>query len=57
MHQPRDAFKLLYQCLVEHCSNVSQESASYRIPRAVLDNVRKQQVERVKQLYKGVRPA
>lgn len=57
MHQPRDAFKLLYQCLVEHCSNVSQEGASYRIPRAVLDNVRKQQVERVKQLYKGVRPA
>jgi hypothetical protein len=57
MHQPRDAFKLLYQCLVEHCSNVSQEGASYRIPRSVLDNVRKQQVERVKQLYKGVRPA
>jgi len=57
MHQPRDAFKLLYQCLVEHCSNVSHESASFRIPRSVLDNVRKQQVERVKQLYKGVRPA
>lgn len=57
MHQPRDAFKLLYQCLVEHCSNVSQEASSFRIPRSVLDNVRKQQVERVKQLYKGVRPA
>lgn len=57
MHQPRDAFKLLYQCLVEHCSNVTQDGASYRVPRAVLDNVRKQQVERVKQLYKGVRPA
>lgn len=57
MHQPRDAFKLLYQCLVEHCSNVTQDGASYRVPRSVLDNVRKQQVERVKQLYKGVRPA
>lgn len=57
MHQPRDAFKLLYQCLVEHCSNISRDGASYRIPRSVLDNVRKQQVERVKQLYKGVRPA
>jgi hypothetical protein len=57
MHQPRDAFKLLYQCLVEHCSSVSQDSVQYRIPRHVLENVRKQQAERVKQLYKGVRPA
>lgn len=57
MHQPRDAFKLLYQCLVDHCSSVSHEAGQFRIPRLVLDNVRKQQVERVKQLYKGVRPA
>ncbi len=57
MHQPRDAFKLLYQCLVEHCSSVSHDSVQYRIPRHILESVRKQQVERVKQLYKGVRPA
>lgn len=57
MHQPRDAFKLLYQCLVEHCSSVSQDSVQFRVPRHVLENVRKQQAERVKQLYRGVRPA
>lgn len=57
MHQPRDAFKMLYQCLIEHCSGVTQEAQQFRVPRHVLENVRKQQVERVKQLYKGVRPA
>ncbi len=57
MHQPRDAFKMLYQCLVEHCSNVTQDQAQWRIPRLVLDTVKKQQVERVRQLSSGVRPA
>ncbi len=57
MHQPRDAFKLLYQCLIEHCSNVTQDQAQWRIPRLVLDTVKKQQVERVRQLSSGVRPA
>lgn len=57
MHQPRDAFKLLYQCLVEHCSNVTQDQAQWRIPKLVLDTVKKQQVERVRQLSSGVRPA
>jgi hypothetical protein len=57
MHQPRDAFKLLYQCLNEHCSNVTESQAQWRIPRLVLDNVRKDQSERVRQLERGVRPA
>ncbi len=57
MHQPRDAFKLLYQCISEHCSNVTTDQASYRVSKAVLDMVRKQQAERVRQLYMGVRPA
>ncbi len=57
MHQPRDAFKLVYQCLAEHCSNVTEEEESYRIPRLVLETVRKAQSERVRQLYRGVRPA
>jgi hypothetical protein len=57
MHQPRDAFKMLYQCLVEHCSNVTQDQAQWRIPKLVLDTVKKQQVERVRQLSSGVRPA
>ncbi len=57
MHQPRDAFKLLYQCLAEHCSNVTTDEAAHKIARPVLDAVRKQQVERVRQLYMGIRPA
>lgn len=57
MHQPRDAFKLLYQCLVEHCASVTSDQAAWRIPRLVLENVKKAQVERVRQLYRGVRPA
>lgn len=57
MHQPRDAFKMIYQCLVEHCSNVTQDQAEWRVPRLVLENVRKQQVERVRQFSSGVRPA
>jgi len=57
MHQPRDAFKLLYQCLTEHCSNVTESQGQWRIPRLVLENVRKDQAERVRQLYRGMRPA
>ena len=57
MHQPRDAFKLLYRCLSEHCSNVTAEQNQWRVPRLVLEHVRKQEAERVQQLYRGIRPA
>ena len=57
MHQPRDAFKMLYQCISEHCSNTTTDQAGYRVGKAVLDMVRKHQAERVRQLYMGVRPA
>lgn len=57
MHQPRDAFKFLYQCLTEHCSNVTAGEESYRVPKLVLDNVRKQQADRVQALYRGISPA
>ncbi|MEC9373760.1 MAG: hypothetical protein VYC34_07950, partial [Planctomycetota bacterium] len=57
MHQPRDAFKFLYQCIQEHCSNVPQEQANWKIPRLVLETVRRQQADRVQQLFRGVRPA
>lgn len=57
MHQPRDAFKLLYQCMQEHCSNVTEEQSRWRIPRLVLEQVRKQQSDRVQMLARGVRPA
>ena len=57
MHQPRDAFKLMYRCLSEHCSNVTAEQGQWRVPRLVLEHVRKQEAERVQQLYRGIRPA
>lgn len=63
MHQPRDAFKLMYQCISEHCQNTTREQASgdanagYRIPRLTLETVRKQQSERVQMFYRGIRPA
>jgi len=57
MHQPRDAFKLIYQCIAEHCSNVTEEQADWRIPRLTLDTVRKQQSDRVQMFYRGIRPA
>ena len=57
MHQPRDAFKFLYQCLTEHCSNVTADQEQWRVPRLVLEGVRKGQAERVQQLYRGITPA
>lgn len=57
MHQPRDAFKLLYQCMTEHCATVTSEQAQWRVPRVILETVKKAQVERVRQLSRGVRPA
>lgn len=57
MRQPRDGFKMLYQCVQEHCSNVTEDQPAWRIPKLTLDQVRKQQAERVQQLWHGVRPA
>lgn len=57
MQQPRDAFKLMYQCFTEHCANVTEDQGQWRVPKHVLETVRKAQAERVRQLYRGVRPA
>ncbi len=57
MRRPREAFKLVYRCVQEHCSGVSDEEPRWRIPRLVLDMVRKREAERVEQLNRGVRPA
>lgn len=57
MHQPRDAFKFLYNCLTEHCQNVTADQQQFRVPRLVLDAVRKRQADRVQQLYRGIGPA
>ncbi len=56
MHQPRDAFKMLYGCMQEHCANTSAEEPRWRIPKLTLDAVRRQQAERVQMLYRGIAP-
>ena len=56
MQQPRDAFKLLYGLVSEHCSNVVDEEESFEIGRVTLDLVRKRQVERKEGMLRGVRP-
>jgi hypothetical protein len=57
MRQPRDAFKFVYRCLNEHCSNVTADQNEWRIPRLVLDSIRRQEADRVQQLSRGIRPA
>lgn len=57
MHQPRDAFKFLYSIILEHCRTTSNDQATYKIPRLTLEAVRRQQSQRVQELYRGVTPA
>jgi hypothetical protein len=57
MKQPRDAFKFLYRVIQEHCQNASDEEPEWRISKAVLDQVRKQEGQRVQDLYRGLTPA
>jgi len=57
MQQPRDAFKFMYRCLNEHCASVTADDGSWRIPKHVLDQVRRDESERVMQLQRGIRPA
>jgi hypothetical protein len=54
MHQPRDAFKFMYQVIQEHCRLMPEESAEYQIARLTLDNVRRNQSQRVQELYRGL---
>jgi hypothetical protein len=57
MKQPRDAFKFLYRVLQEHCHSASDENPEWRIAKPVLDNVRRQEAQRVQDLYRGLTPA
>ena len=57
MHQPRDAFKLLYAVIRDHCHNVPEEDAIYQIPRYTLETVRREQIQRILELRQGLAPA
>ncbi|MDH3582845.1 MAG: hypothetical protein OER86_01370 [Phycisphaerae bacterium] len=57
MLQPRDAFKFLYQAIHEHCLSVPQDEPVWKIPRLVLQQVRRDQSQRLQDLQRGLRPA
>ncbi len=57
MQQPRDAFKFLYQVIQEHCSSVTDEQPVWKIPHLMLDQIRKQQSQRVQEFHRGITPA
>lgn len=57
MKQPRDAFKLLYQVIQEHCHDHPDDNPVFRIPAIVLNKVRKNQTRRLEDLDMGVSPA
>lgn len=57
MHQPRDAFKFLYNVIQEHCQSVGEEQPQFLIPRLVLDLVRRRQSQRLQDLQRGLVPA
>ena len=57
MHQPRDAFKMIYRVLLEHCSSVTADEGAWRIPKLILDQVRRVESDRVQSFYRGIRPA
>ena len=57
MKQPRDAFKLLYQVVQDHCSSTTEEEENWQIPRLILDQARRLQAQRVEELHRGLRPA
>jgi hypothetical protein len=57
LHQPRDAFKLMYRCLMEHCAGVTAGQNEWKVPRHILTSVLKSESDRVQQMYRGIRPA
>ncbi len=57
MHQPRDAFKFLYDVIQEHCQNTPDDQPIYTIPKLTLEQVRRRQSQRVRDLQSGLAPA
>jgi len=57
MHQPRDAFKFLYQVIQEHCRLVPEDQANDKVARLTLESVRRSQAQRVQELYRGLTPS
>ena len=56
MHQPRDAFKFLYGVVQEHCRLLADDAADFHINQLTLDTARRNQSQRVQELYRGLTP-
>ena len=57
MQQPRDAFKLMYAVVQEHCRLSTEDEGKFRIARLTLESVRRAQSQRVQELQRGLGPA
>lgn len=57
MHHPRDAFKMIYRAMQEHCAAVSIEEGRWRISRLSLDQAKRTQADRVQLMREAGSPA
>ncbi|RMH11724.1 MAG: hypothetical protein D6698_16060 [Gammaproteobacteria bacterium] len=57
MQQPRDAFKFLYNLILEHCRLNPEDTPNFKIARITLDNVRRAHAQKVQDRLRGLGPA
>jgi hypothetical protein len=53
MKQPRDAFKFLYEIIMQHCKGSTDAEPEFLIPKLTLEQVRRHQAQRVQDLSRG----
>jgi len=53
MKQPRDAFKFLYEIIIQHCKGSTDADPEFLIPKLTLEQVRRHQAQRVQDLSRG----
>lgn len=53
MKQPRDAFKFLYEIIIQHCKGSTDADPEFYIPKLTLEQVRRHQAQRVQDLSRG----
>ena len=53
MKQPRDAFKFLYEVIIQHCKGSTDADPEFLIPKLTLDQSRRHQAQRVADLARG----
>lgn len=53
MKQPRDAFKFLYEIIIQHCKGSTDADPEFLIPKLTLEQCRRHQAQRVQDLSRG----